>query len=133
VFRLRLFFTLTLSLSLSLSLALFGALSRRSVARLLRAVPAPLLDTAACVRVAKSVARACRFLHHALPAPVVHGDLTVANVLLTDEGVAKLCDFGLSRTQHQVDSNWWPQRRAEKTGANRLVCSLLLTIVFTDC
>ena len=75
---------------------------RRSVARLLRAVPAPLLDAAACVRVAKSVARACRFLHHALPAPVVHGDLTVANVLLTDEGVAKLCDFGLSRTQHQV-------------------------------
>jgi hypothetical protein len=73
-----------------------------SVARLLRAVPAPLLDAAACVRVAKSVARACRFLHHALPAPVVHGDLTVANVLLTDEGVAKLCDFGLSRTQHQV-------------------------------
>jgi serine/threonine protein kinase len=73
-----------------------------SVARLLRAVPAPLLDAAACVRVAKSVARACRFLHHALPAPVVHGDLTVANVLLTEEGVAKLCDFGLSRTQHQV-------------------------------
>jgi serine/threonine protein kinase len=65
-------------------------------------VPAPLLDAAACVRVAKSVARACRFLHHALPAPVVHGDLTVANVLLTDEGVVKLCDFGLSRTQHQV-------------------------------
>lgn len=71
-----------------------------SVARQLRAEP-PTMNLAACVRVAKSVARAMRFLH-SLPAPVVHGDLTAGNVLLTANGVAKLCDFGLSRTQHQV-------------------------------
>jgi serine/threonine protein kinase len=73
-----------------------------SLAKQLRAEP-PTMDLSACVRVAKSVARAMRFLH-SLPAPVVHGDLTSNNVLLTADGVAKLCDFGLSRTQHQVSS-----------------------------
>ncbi|EFC45233.1 predicted protein, partial [Naegleria gruberi] len=42
------------------------------------------------------IARGIEYLH-TLPTPIVHRDLKPGNVLLTKDGICKLCDFGLSR------------------------------------
>jgi serine/threonine protein kinase len=34
---------------------------------------------------------------------ILHGDLACRNILLCDGNVAKICDFGLSRTLHKSD------------------------------
>ncbi|KAF8311176.1 kinase-like protein, partial [Clavulina sp. PMI_390] len=39
---------------------------------------------------------------HSLAPPVIHGDLHPGNVLINKDGIALLCDFGLSRIVHEV-------------------------------
>ncbi|KAF8298262.1 kinase-like protein, partial [Clavulina sp. PMI_390] len=46
-------------------------------------------------------ARGIEYLHGRKP-PVIHGDLHPGNVLIDNCGKAYLCDFGLSRIQHEV-------------------------------
>ncbi|TFK20899.1 kinase-like protein [Coprinopsis marcescibilis] len=53
------------------------------------------------------IARGLEYIHNFRP-PVVHGDLSVANVLITESGTACLADFGLGRldcTSGSVSSN----------------------------
>eukprot|EP00947_MAST-08B_sp_MAST-8B-sp1_P006517 g6517.t1 len=48
------------------------------------------------LRVVEDVAAAMHYLHTRQP-PVIHRDLKPLNVLLTETGEAKVCDFGLAR------------------------------------
>jgi len=43
------------------------------------------------------VANGINYLHTLQPKKCIHRDLKSANILLTNSGVAKLCDFGLSK------------------------------------
>ena len=43
------------------------------------------------------VAKGLSFLHGQTPSPVIHGDLSSNNVLLTDKKVAKISDMGMAR------------------------------------
>ncbi|KAK8944413.1 U-box domain-containing protein 52 [Platanthera zijinensis] len=47
-------------------------------------------------RIAREVASALLFLHHAKPVPIVHRDLKPANILLDENFVSKIGDVGLS-------------------------------------
>ncbi|KAJ6797823.1 putative LRR receptor-like serine/threonine-protein kinase [Iris pallida] len=50
------------------------------------------------------VACALDYLHRRCDMPIVHADLKPSNVLLDDDMTARVCDFGLSRTIHEVFS-----------------------------
>ena len=48
------------------------------------------------LQVAMDVAQGCHYLHRQKPM-IIHRDLKSQNILLTQQGVAKIADFGLSR------------------------------------
>ncbi|XP_053153314.1 cyclin-G-associated kinase isoform X2 [Hemicordylus capensis] len=56
--------------------------------------------------------RAVQHMHKQKP-PIIHRDLKVENMLMSNQGTIKLCDFGSATTiAHYPDYNWTAQKRA---------------------
>ncbi|XP_062985185.1 cyclin-G-associated kinase isoform X2 [Elgaria multicarinata webbii] len=56
--------------------------------------------------------RAVQHMHKQKP-PIIHRDLKVENMLMSNQGTIKLCDFGSATTiAHYPDYNWSAQKRA---------------------
>ncbi|KAG8094595.1 hypothetical protein GUJ93_ZPchr0012g18937 [Zizania palustris] len=76
-----------------------------------------VLNLSQRIDIAIDVACALEYLHHHKPVPIVHCDLKPSNILLDNEKVAHLGDFGLARFLHQDDtslaeiSSGWATRR----------------------
>ncbi|XP_065733373.1 cyclin-G-associated kinase [Phocoena phocoena] len=64
------------------------------------------------LRIFYQTCRAVQHMHRQKP-PIIHRDLKVENLLLSNQGTIKLCDFGSATTiSHYPDYSWSAQRRA---------------------
>ncbi|MEQ2160818.1 hypothetical protein GOODEAATRI_003297, partial [Goodea atripinnis] len=68
-----------------------------------------------CDTVLKIFYQACRAVQHMhkQKPPVIHRDLKIENLLISNQGTIKLCDFGSSTTvSHYPDYSWSAQKRS---------------------
>uniref|UniRef100_A0A672HTX3 Cyclin-G-associated kinase n=1 Tax=Salarias fasciatus TaxID=181472 RepID=A0A672HTX3_SALFA len=68
-----------------------------------------------CDTVLKILYQACRAVQHMhkQKPPIIHRDLKIENLLISNQGTIKLCDFGSSTTvSHYPDYSWSAQKRS---------------------
>jgi len=86
--------------------------------------------------IARDIADALVYLHHTVAylnidfsKAVIHGDVSPANVLITKDGRAKLCDLGCSREKNLASSTqvYRPGRKDRIFAAPELIERSILT------
>lgn len=70
------------------------------------------LDATQRLTIMIDVAYALQYLHHGHSTPMVHCDLKPSNILLSQDMVAHLCDFGISKLLSQESSFTYTQTLA---------------------
>jgi len=58
------------------------------------------------LNIAIDVAKALDYLHHHCQAPIVHWDLKPSNILIDDEMIGHVGDFGLAKFLFDVIENY---------------------------
>ena len=69
-----------------------------------------------CADVATILVAACAALHHAHEQGIVHRDVTPANLLVSYDGVVKLADFGIAKSQAAASRAQTSSRHAQGQG-----------------
>ncbi|GJZ23600.1 MDIS1-interacting receptor like kinase 2-like protein, partial [Tanacetum coccineum] len=64
------------------------------------------LDWGTRVNIVQGIAHALAYLHHDCVPPIVHRDVSINNVLLENDMVPRLSDFGTAKMLNQDSSNW---------------------------
>jgi len=62
------------------------------------------LSISNCIEIALSLLDALEYAH-GLSSPIIHRDISPHNVMITNQGIVKLLDFGLSKIQENTDQS----------------------------
>lgn len=75
--------------------------------------PGPPLSWLQRVKIAVSAAKGLEFLHEKVNPPIIHSNIKTSNILLFDNDVAKIGDFGVSIHEALVETVWGPRRGSQ--------------------
>ncbi|KAM1001592.1 hypothetical protein ACFX13_008206 [Malus domestica] len=84
--------------------------TKGSLASVLYASEEEKLDWGIRYRIAVGAAKGLQYLHEGCQRRIIHRDIKAANILLTDDFEAKICDFGLAK--------WLPEKWTHHTISN---------------
>eukprot|EP00262_Sarcandra_glabra_P006946 TRINITY_DN1950_c0_g1_i3.p1 TRINITY_DN1950_c0_g1~~TRINITY_DN1950_c0_g1_i3.p1 ORF type:complete len:505 (+),score=51.39 TRINITY_DN1950_c0_g1_i3:768-2282(+) len=87
----------------------YGYVARGSLGKVLYGADGGvMLDWATRVKIIQGVAHALSYLHHDCSPAIVHRDISLNNVLLEEEFVPRVSDFGTARLLNPDSSVWTP-------------------------
>ncbi|KAL7609352.1 hypothetical protein Lser_V15G11995 [Lactuca serriola] len=89
------------------SFLIYEYLEKGSLGSILRSdVLAKELDWLKRVNIVKGVANGLAYMHHDCSPPIIHRDISIANILLDSDCEAHISDFGTSKLLKLDSSNW---------------------------
>ncbi|CAI9276199.1 unnamed protein product [Lactuca saligna] len=89
------------------SFLIYEYLEKGSLGSILRSdVLAKELDWLKRVNIVKGVANGLAYMHHDCSPPIIHRDISIANILLDSDYEAHIFDFGTSKLLKLDSSNW---------------------------
>ncbi|XP_023771681.1 MDIS1-interacting receptor like kinase 2-like [Lactuca sativa] len=89
------------------SFLIYEYLEKGSLGSILRSdVLAKELDWLKRVSIVKAVANGLAYMHHDCSPPIIHRDISIANILLDSDYEAHISDFGTSKLLKLDSSNW---------------------------
>ncbi|CAH1413894.1 unnamed protein product [Lactuca virosa] len=89
------------------SFLIYEYLENGSLGSILRSdVLAKELDWLKRVNIVKGVANGLAYMHHDCSPPIIHRDISIANILLDSDCEAHISDFGTSKLLKLDSSNW---------------------------
>ncbi|CAI9276121.1 unnamed protein product [Lactuca saligna] len=89
------------------SFLIYEYLEKGSLGSILRSgVLAKELDWLKTVNIVKAVANGLAYMHHDCSPPIIHRDISIANILLDSDYEAHISDFGTSKLLKLDSSNW---------------------------
>ncbi|CAH1414006.1 unnamed protein product [Lactuca virosa] len=91
------------------SFLIYEYLEKGSLGSILRSdVLAKELDWLRRVNIVKAVANGLTYMHHDCSPPIIHRDISIANILLDSDYEAHISDIGTSKLLKLDSSNWTP-------------------------
>ncbi|CAI9276209.1 unnamed protein product [Lactuca saligna] len=89
------------------SFLIYEYLEKGSLGSFLRSdVLAKELDWLKRVNIVKGIANGLVYMHHDCSPPIIHRDISIANILLDSDYEARISDFGTSKLLKLDSSNW---------------------------
>ncbi|CAH1413969.1 unnamed protein product [Lactuca virosa] len=89
------------------SFLIYEYLEKGSLGSILRSdVLVTELDRLKRVNIVKDVAKGLAYMHHDCSPPIIHRDISIANILLESDYEAHISDFGTSKLLKLDSSNW---------------------------
>ncbi|CAI9279359.1 unnamed protein product [Lactuca saligna] len=89
------------------SFLIYEYLEKGSIGSILSSdILAKELDWLKRIKIVKGVANALAYMHHDCSPPIIHRDISIANILLDSDYEAHISDFGTSKLLKLDSSNW---------------------------
>ncbi|CAH1413998.1 unnamed protein product [Lactuca virosa] len=79
------------------------------------------------VNIVKAVANGLDYMHHDCSPPIIHRDISIANILLDSDYEAHISDFGTSKLLKLDSSNWTAIAQTPMAISRQLAYTMVVT------